>query len=98
MDHAGRTGDAFPWPERAAQPAAAFIFDENREITAQHKEHFLDFMRMCGISLPRRHEHDGQREAARRNDIGIAMLARAAGANETMLRAAIAVDLGILER
>src|SRR5690242_6531872 len=55
-------------------------------------------MGVRGVSLARRHKHDAERETTRRDDIRIAMLARAARADEAMLRAAIAFRLGILER
>src|SRR5260370_421151 len=45
-----------------------------------------------------RHNHDGQREVAGRNRRRIAVFSRPARADEAMLRALEAFDLGILER
>src|SRR5256885_26071 len=52
---------------------------------------------MRRVSLSRLDIHDGQREILGRDDRGVAVLAGAAGADETMLRALVAFDLGILE-
>src|SRR6185437_5753345 len=97
MDDTGRAGDAFPGSETARFAASAFIFDEDGEIALQDEEDFLDLVGVRGIALARRHIHDAQSEGARRDDGRIAMLARAAGADEAMLRAAIAFDLRVFE-
>src|ERR1700688_5046734 len=53
---------------------------------------------MRGIALAGIHVDDRQREIARRNDVRIVVLAGTAGADETVLGALIAFDLGVLER
>src|SRR5262245_3294492 len=62
MDDAGRTRDAFPWPEPRGDALAALILHEHVEIALQHEEALLDFVGMGGIALARRHEHDRERE------------------------------------
>src|SRR5438552_9269306 len=54
-------------------------------------------MCMRGVALARLDVHDRQREILGRNNGRIAVLAGAAGANEAVLRALVAFDLGILE-
>ena len=98
MDHARRTGDAFPRSELAGQPAAAFVLDEDVEIALQHEKNLLDFVGVGGVALARRAEDDAEGEGARRDHAGVVVLAGAAGADEAVLGAAIAFDLGVLER
>src|SRR5262249_54973442 len=57
-----------------------------------------DLMGVRGVALSGRHKHDREGEVLRRDDGGIAVLARAAGADKTMLRAFVPLDLGVLER
>src|SRR5712692_266406 len=98
VDHARRTRDAFPRPELDVDAPPAFVLDEGGEKALQHEEHFFHFVRMRRISLARLDVHDAQREAARRNHAGITVLARAAGADEAVLRALVALDFCVLER
>src|SRR5438132_1870491 len=97
VDHPRRAGDAFPRAEPAPQLPAALVLDEHGEGALQDEEHLLDLMGMCGVALPRRAIDDAQGEGARRNDARVVMLARAAGADEAMLGAAVALNLGVLE-
>jgi hypothetical protein len=98
VDDAGRTGDAFPGAEPRGEPLAAFVLDEHVEETLQHEEHLLDLVGVGRVALPGLHIHDREREVLGRNDRRIAVLAGAAGADEAMLGALVALDLGILER
>ena len=98
MDHAGRTRDALPRSEAGGETLAAFVLDEHVEETLQHEEALLDLVGVRGIALPRLDIHDREREVLRRNDGRVGVLAGAAGADETMLRALVAFDLGVLER
>ena len=90
--------DAFPGAEPRRQPLAAFVLDEHVEIALQHEEALLDLMGMRGVALARIHIHDRQREIACRDNARIAVLAGTAGADEAVLGALVAFDLGILER
>src|SRR5215831_18630718 len=49
------------------------------------------------VTLAGRHEHDREREVSGRDHGRIIVLAGAAGADEAMLRALVAFDLGVLE-
>src|SRR5258708_6251465 len=98
VDYAGRAGDALPGPELAGEPVAGLILDEDGQIALQDEKDFLDLVRVGGITLARRAEDDAEGKGARRDRIRIVVLAGAAGANEAMLGAAIALDLGVLER
>src|SRR5690242_1872918 len=98
MDHAGRTADAFPWSEPRGEALAALVLDEDIEKSLQHEEAFLDLMRVRGVALAGLDVDDRQREVAGRDDGRIGVLARTAGTDETVLRAPIALDLGVLER
>src|SRR5215471_5128730 len=93
----GRTGDAFPGPEFAADPPPVFVLEKDRQISLQDEKDFLDLVRMRRIALPWRHVDNAERKAARRDDGRIVVLARPAGADEAMLRAPVALDLGVLE-
>src|SRR6059058_3785180 len=64
VDHARRTGDAFPGSEFAGQPPAAFVLDEDAEITLQDEEYLLDLVRVRGVALARRAKDDAEREGA----------------------------------
>src|SRR3954454_19665795 len=66
-------------------------------MTLEYEEHLFHFMRMRGVPLSGLDVHDGKREAARRDRRRIAVLARAAGADEAVLRALIPLDLRVLE-
>src|ERR1700688_2160916 len=94
----GRTGDAFPGAEPRGQALAAFVLDKDVEETLQHEEDLLDLMGVGRVALSGLHIHDGKRKVLDRNDRGIAVLAGTAGADEAMLGALVAFDLGILER
>src|SRR6516225_9506579 len=71
VDHAGRAGDAFPWPEPGGEAPAVLVLDEHVEKAIQHEEALLHLVGMGGVALPRLDIHDRQREIARRNDGGI---------------------------
>src|ERR1051326_2273422 len=64
----------------------------------QHEEALLDLVSVRGVALADRHIHDRQREVAGRDDVRVGVLAGAAGADEAVLRALEALDLGVLER
>src|SRR5215471_3018339 len=97
VNDASRTGDALPRAEARGDAVAGLILHEYVQKALQHEEAFLDFMGVGCVALARIHEHDGQREVAGRYDGRIAMLAGAAGPDEAVLRALVALDLGILE-
>ena len=97
VDDARRAGDAFPRAEARGDAPAGFVLHEHVEKPLQHEEAFLDFMGVGGVALAGVHEHDRQGEVAGRDDGRIAMLAGAAGADEAVLRAFEALDLGVLE-
>src|SRR3954470_15614501 len=97
MDDAGRAGDAFPRAEARGQALARFVLDEDIEEALQHEEDLLDLMGVRRVALAGLDIHDREREIPGGNDRGIAMLARAAGTDEAVLRSAIALDLGVLE-
>src|SRR3979490_840200 len=97
MDPARRARDAFPWAQPRGQALAALVLDEDVEKALQHEEAFLDLMGMGRIALARLDIHDREREIARRDDARVAVLAGAAGADEAMLGALEAFDLGALE-
>src|SRR5262249_18988956 len=98
VDHAGGARDAFPWPQAGSDALAAFVFDKHVEITLKHEEALFHLVRMRGISLSPLPVHDRQGEVFRRADGWSAVLAGAARSDETVLRALIALDLGVLER
>src|SRR5688500_13440999 len=98
VDHPGRAGDAFPRTEPDVQAPPAFVLDEGGQVAAQHEEDLLDLVGMRGVALAGLDIHDRQREAARRDDVDVDVLARAARADEAVLRALVAVDLCVLER
>src|SRR3546814_10298725 len=54
-------------------------------------------VRVGRIALARLDVHDRQGETPRRNELAAAMLARASGAGEAVLRALVAFDLGAFE-
>src|SRR5215468_5133589 len=98
VNDASRTGDALPGAEARGDAVAGFILHEYVEKPLQHKEALLDFMGVGRVALARIDEHDRQGEISGRNDGRVAMLPGAAGPNEAMLRALVALDLGILKR
>src|SRR5438045_7373134 len=97
VDHAGRAGDALPLSEPRLDALPGLVLEEDGEEPIEHEEYLLDLMGVRGVSLTGRHEHDAQREAARRDHRGIVMLARAAAADEAVLGALVALVLRILE-
>src|SRR5262249_57355429 len=88
--------DTFPGPKPGGDALAALVLNEDVEKALEHEEAFLDLMGVGGVALPRRHVHDREREVLGRDHARIAMLAGAAGADEAMLRAPIALHLGVL--
>src|SRR5205085_1744692 len=85
-------------PQAHVDAAAAFVLEECGQLSFEDEEHFLHLVRVRGVALTGLDVHDREREAARRNDARIAVLAGAARADEAVLRAPEALDLGILER
>ena len=85
-------------PSRVVMPLAALVLDEHVEKALQHEENLLDLVRVRGVALAGLDIHDREREILRRDHGRIAVLAGAAGADEAMLRALEAFDLGVLER
>src|SRR5690606_21203109 len=81
----------------ACHPMTVIVLEEHVERAVEDEEHLLDLMRVRGIALPGLDIHDGQGETARRDDRRIGMLARAAGADETVLSPPVTVDLCVLE-
>src|SRR5262249_24778562 len=98
MDDAGGTQDAFPRPEAGGEALAALVLDEDVEVALEHEETLFDLVGVGGIALSRLHIHDRQGEVLRRDHARIAVLAGTARADEAMLRALVALDLGVLER
>src|SRR5262245_38010324 len=98
VDDTGGTRDALPGTEPGGEAPAALVLDEHVEIALQHEEALLDLVGVRGVALARLHGHDRQGEVLRRNDGRVAVLAGAAGADEPVLRALVAFDLGVLER
>src|SRR5262249_51574746 len=98
MDDAGGTRDAFPRPEAGGEALAALVLDEDVEVALEHEETLFDLVGVGGIALSRLHIHDRQGEVLRRDDARIAVLAGTARADEAMLCALVALDLGVLER
>ena len=90
-------GNTLPRPERPADPPPAFIFDKHSQIPLKDEEDLLDLVRMRRVTLSRWHIHDAEGKGARRDDRGVVVLAGPACADEAMLGAAVAVDLGVLE-
>src|SRR5262249_19535161 len=97
VDHAGRRGDALRWAEPGGEARAAVVLDEGVEMPLEREEKLVDQVGVRGVDLSGRPVHDRQGEILRRDDGGIAVLARAAGADETVLGALVALDLGVLE-
>ena len=64
----------------------------------EHKEDLLDLVRVGSIALSGRHEHDREGEVFGWNGTDIAVFSRTAGADESMLGAFVAFNLGVLER
>src|SRR6185295_13196832 len=98
VNDAGGGGNALPRAEPRRDPLAILVLDEHVEEALQHEKYLLHFMRMCRVALSGLDIHDREREVSGRNDAGIAVLSRTAGADEAMLRPLEALDLGILER
>src|SRR5262245_22571752 len=97
VDDAGGAGDAFPRAESGGETFAALVFDKDVKVALEHEKALFDLVGVRGISLSRLHIHDRQGEVLRRNHSRITVLAGATGADETVLRALVALDLGILE-
>src|SRR6516162_3172736 len=98
VDDAGGTRDAFPRPEAGGEALAALVLDEDVEIALEHEEALFHLVGVGGIALSRLHIHDRQGEVLRRDDARIAVLAGTARADEALLRALVAHDLGAFER
>src|SRR5215831_2529940 len=98
VDDAGGTRNAFPGPEAGGEALAVLVLDEDVEVALEHEETLFDLVGVGGITLSRLHIHDRQGEVLRRDDGRIAVLAGTARADEAVLRALVALDLGVLER
>src|SRR5262249_3319193 len=98
VDHAGRARDAFPRAQPRGDALAVLVLDEHVEEALQHEEALLDLVGGRGVAVPRLDIHDRQGEVAGRDDARVAVLAGAASADEAVLRALVALDLGVLER
>src|SRR6516225_9663164 len=98
VDDADGTRNAFPGPEAGGEALAALVLDEDVEVALEHEETLFDLVGVGGITLSRLHIHDRQGEVLRRDDGRIAVLARTARADEAVLRALVALDLGVFER
>src|SRR5690348_2007225 len=97
VDHSRRALDALPRAEPRCDPLAALVLDEHVEEPLQHEEALLDLVRMGGVALAGFDIHHRQREVPGRDHARVAVLARAAGADEAVLGALVALDLGVLE-
>src|SRR5262249_43544109 len=71
VDHSGWAGDAFPRPEPGGHSATAFIFHEDVEIALQHEKALLHFVRVRRIALATLDIHDGKREIAGGEPLGL---------------------------
>src|SRR5437773_3733036 len=98
VDHARRTGDAFPGSEPDVDAPPVLVLDERVQVALQDEEDLLDLVGMRRVALARLDIHDAQRERPRRNHTRVADLARAAGADEPVLGALVAFDPRIGER
>src|SRR5271155_4031579 len=98
VNDAGRAGNAFPRSEPRGEPLAAFVLDEDIEKTLQHEETLLYLVGMRGVALAWLEIDDGEGEIAGRDNRRIVVLAGGAGADEAVLGALVAFDLGIGER
>src|SRR5689334_22933375 len=97
MDHAGRARNALPWAETLSDPITLLVFDKHIEVPLKDEEHLLDLVRMSGISLAGRHEHDREREVLCRDHRGVAVFARTACTNEAVLRSFKPLNLRVFE-
>ena len=75
VDHAGRAADALPLSEPRLDALPGLVLEKDGEEPVEHEENLLDLMGVRGVALAGRHEHDAQREAARRDHRGIVVLA-----------------------
>src|ERR1051325_1078375 len=98
VDDVRRAGDAVPRAEHGLHALARAVLEEDLHLALQDEEDFLDLVRVRGVALARRNEHDAQREVLGRDEIRAAVLSGAAGADEPVLRAAVAVDARVGER
>src|SRR5262245_40577039 len=98
VNDAGGTRNAFPGPEAGGEALAVLVLDEDVEVALEHEETLFDLVGVGGIALSRLHIHDRQGEVLRRDDGRIAVLAGTARADEAVLRALVALDLGVFER
>src|SRR5262249_57437530 len=84
-------------PEAGREALAVLVLDEDVEVALEHEETLLDLVGVGGIALSWLHIHDREGEVLRRDDSWIAVFAGTARADEAMLRAFVALDLGVLE-
>src|SRR5262249_41093640 len=96
--HAWGCRDAVPLAKTFGDPPAIFVLHEDVEKPVENEEYLLDLVGMRRVALSRLDVHDAEREAARRDRARVAVLARAARTDETVLGALVALDLGIFER
>src|SRR3546814_4946113 len=70
VDHARRTGNAFPRPQARGNALPLIVLQEHRKKPLKNEENFFDFMGMGGITLARLDIHDAQRKATGRDEVG----------------------------
>src|SRR4029450_1179438 len=91
-----RAGHAVPLAENGLDALTVPVFEEDTYLAAQDEEDLLHLVRMGGVALAGRHEHDAEGEVLGRN-VATVGLARGPVADEAMLGAPIAVDACIGE-
>ena len=94
MRYAGRTGNGVVFAEPGCRLLTVFVLEKYCELTFQNKKRLFDLMRVSGAALARRQDHDRQCKAARGQCVGVG-LAGPADADQTVLAAPPALDLGI---
>src|SRR5213594_1949841 len=97
MDDAGRRRDTIPAPEHGLLAAAGTVLEEDLHLAVEDEEHLLDLVRVRGVALALRHEHDAQRELLGGNGAHVG-LAGGAGADVPMLGPPVALDASVGER
>src|SRR6266851_1220653 len=98
VDDVRRTRDAVPLAQHRLHVTAGTVLEEHLHLALEDEEDFFDLVRVGGVALTRRHEHDAEREVLRGDEVGPVVLAGAARADEAMLRATEAVHARVRER
>src|SRR5207247_9497662 len=86
---------AVPCSDPGLDALARAVLEEHFHLSLEDEEDLLDLVGVRGVALTWRHEHDAEREAAGGNEVRVAVLAGAAGADEPVLRTTIAVHAGV---